>query len=126
MPDFRRLFTLLKILTCDCFSPSDPDSPKKQPANARPLLGEVNYVNYRSRPEYSHSTCGTPFVFLSFPDGFQCVMFEPGQPIPTTARDVNRISKPIEVDEPATVAASDVNGASKPKYQAKGKGRADD
>lgn len=54
------------------------------------------------------------------------MMFEPGQPIPTTARDVNRISKPIEVDEPATVAASDVNGASKPKYQAKGKGRADD
>ncbi|KAJ4011957.1 hypothetical protein NW766_007257 [Fusarium irregulare] len=94
MPDFRRLFTLLKILTCDCFSPSDPDSPKKQPANARPLLGEVNYVNYRSRPEYSHT------------------------------RDVNRISKPIEVDEPVTVSTDDANGASKPKH--KGKGKTDD
>ncbi|CAG7562724.1 unnamed protein product [Fusarium equiseti] len=55
MPDFRRLFTLLKVLTCDCFSPSDPGSPKKKPENARPLLGEVNYVNYRSRPEHSYT-----------------------------------------------------------------------
>ncbi|KAJ4120152.1 hypothetical protein NW768_010436 [Fusarium equiseti] len=53
MPDFRRLFTLLKVLTCDCFSPSDPASPKKQPENARPLLGEVNYN--RSRPEHSNT-----------------------------------------------------------------------
>ena len=125
MPDFRRLFTLLKILTCDCFSPSDPETPKKQPANARPLLGEVNY---RSRPEYSHSTCGTPFVFLTFPDGFQCVMFEPGQPIPTAPRDVNRINKPNEANGSVTGATDDVSGASKPKDKAqdKGKGRADD
>jgi hypothetical protein len=119
MPDFRRLFTLLKVLTCDCFSPSDPESPKKKPENARPLLGEVNYVNYRSRPEHSYSTCGSPFVFLTFPDGFQCVNFEPGEPVPTAAGD--------EPGELTPVAPRDVNGVSKPiEAKDKGKGKADD
>ena len=52
------------------------------------------------------------------------MMFEPGQPVPTAARDVNRISKPIEADEPVTVAAGDVSGAS--KSTDKGKGKAND
>ncbi|RFN50560.1 hypothetical protein FIE12Z_5186 [Fusarium flagelliforme] len=107
MPDFRRLFTLLKVLTCDCFSPSDLDSPKKKPKNARPLLGEVNYVNYRSRPEHSYSTCGTPFVFLTFPDGFQCVIFEPGEPIPTEPRDVNGAKQPNEAKDKGKGKAND-------------------
>ena len=51
------------------------------------------------------------------------MMFEPSQPVPTAARDGNRISKRIEVDGSVTVAAGAVNGASKPKANAKDKGK---
>ncbi|KAL4724691.1 hypothetical protein ACLX1H_008134 [Fusarium chlamydosporum] len=82
MPDFRRLFTLLKVLTCSCFgrrktSETRPD--QVNDARVDPRGATLRDEEEWSADDHPNSESSIPLDMLPHPDVFEAV-FEQDEP----------------------------------------------
>ncbi|RGP68228.1 hypothetical protein FSPOR_5481 [Fusarium sporotrichioides] len=72
MPDFRRLFTVAKVLTCSCFSSRKPATARPyQVDNVRASLGQEEH-DWSTQDQY-YGISQSSFDVLTHPDKFEII-----------------------------------------------------